>query len=64
MRSLLMFALFFVIATTIMGILVTTVLSMGLATARPVALAALAGLVIAIPTSWLVTRQITSVMVR
>lgn len=64
MRSLLMFALFFVIATTIMGILVTTVLSMGLSGGRPVALAALAGFLIAIPASWLVTRQITRALVR
>lgn len=64
MRALLMLALHFVVATTIMGILVTAVLSMGMATARPIMLAALAGFVIAIPVTWLITRQITRVMVR
>lgn len=64
MRPLLMLALHFVVATTIMGIFVTSVLSMGMATARPIMLAALAGFVIAIPVTWVITRQITRVMVR
>jgi len=45
-----------------MGIGVTTVLSMGLNTARPILLAAIVGFIVAWPVSWLVARKITQVV--
>jgi len=63
MRSRLTFILFFMIATTLMGIFVTGVLSVGLNTAKPILLAVLTGFVLALPVSWLVTRQITRAIV-
>jgi predicted PurR-regulated permease PerM len=52
--------LFSMVATVLMGIGVVVVLSIGLDTARPIMLAALAGFVLAVPVSWFVTRQIRS----
>lgn len=51
-----------VIGSTLMGIGVTTVLSMGLDTARPILIAAIVGFVVAWPISWLVARKMTQVM--
>ncbi len=59
MQNRLAFILHFVIGTTLMGIFVTASLSMGLDTARPIVMAAVAGFVIAIPVSWLIARKIT-----
>tara|TARA_R110000782_G_scaffold268689_1_gene365549 strand:- start:80751 stop:80936 length:186 start_codon:yes stop_codon:yes gene_type:complete len=54
----LMMALFSMIATTLMGIGVTIVLSIGMGTWLPIIIAAATGFVIAIPVSWLTARQI------
>lgn len=54
----LMLVLLAVIGTTLMGIGVTAVLSMGMQGWKPVALAALVGAVLSLPASWLVARQI------
>ena len=62
MQTRLVFILHFVIGTTLMGIGVTTVLSMGLKTARPILLAAIVGFIVAWPVSWLVARKITQVV--
>ena len=62
MQTRLMFILHLVIGTTLMGIGVTAVLSMGLNTARPILLAAIVGFVVAWPVSWLVARRITQVV--
>lgn len=59
MQKLLMFGLHFMISTTIMGIFVTTALSTGHGTARPILLAALAGFALALPVTWMVARRIT-----
>lgn len=58
MQNRLMFALFFVIGTALMGGLVTAALSMGMADGKSIALAALAGFVLALPVSWAVARSI------
>ena len=58
MTGRLMFALFFVIATTMMGSAIVAVLTMQLDTGKPIMLAA-AGFVAALPVTWLVSRQIT-----
>ena len=62
MQTRLVFILHLVIGTTLMGIGVTTVLSMGLNTARPILLAAIVGFIVAWPVSWLVARKITQVV--
>lgn len=54
----LMSVLFSMIATTLMGIAVVVVLVMGLDTMRPIILAAVAGFVVSIPVSWMVSRAI------
>lgn len=59
MQGRLTFILYFMISTTMMGILVTVALSMGYATGRPILLAALAGFVLAMPVSWWIARKIT-----
>ena len=59
MTCRLMFALFFVIATTMMGSAIVAVLTMQLDTGKPIMLAAAAGFVAALPVTWLVSRQIT-----
>ena len=61
MRSRLTFILFSMIATTLMGIFVTGALSAGMVGAKPILIAVIAGFVLALPTSWLVARQITRV---
>jgi hypothetical protein len=53
-----MMMMFSFISTTLMGIGIVIVLSMGLGTAQPIMLAALAGFLLAIPASWFVARQI------
>ena len=58
MRNLLMFILFFTVATVLMGMGVTAVLSMPGTGAREVGLSALGGFVLAIPVTWLVASQI------
>ena len=59
MTGRLMFALFFVIATTMMGSAIVAVLTMQLDTGKRIMLAAAAGFVAALPVTWLVSRQIT-----
>lgn len=54
----LMAALFSVVATVLMGILVTAALASGLETSRWIILAAATGFVLAIPVSWAVARAI------
>lgn len=50
--------LFVMIATVLMGMAIVVVLAMGLDTKQPIAMAAAAGFVAAVPAAWLVTRQI------
>lgn len=59
MQGRLTFILYFMISTTMMGILVTVALSMGYSTGRPILFAALAGFVLAMPVSWWIARKIT-----
>jgi len=59
MEHRLTFMLHFVISTTLMGVCVTAALTAGYDTGRPIALAALAGFIVALPISWLVARKIT-----
>lgn len=54
----LMAMLFAVIGTTLMGVGVIAVLTMGMDTTRPIILAALAGFALALPVSWYVARAI------
>jgi hypothetical protein len=60
MSTRLVAALFSIVATTIMGILITAVLAMGMVTGRAILVAAAVGLVLSIPVSWLIARNITS----
>lgn len=53
-----------VIATTLMGMGITTVLAAGMAGSRPIIIAAAIGFVISLPVSWLVARQITQIQTR
>jgi hypothetical protein len=55
-----MFALYSVIVTTIMGIFVIAVLAMGMINGRAILIAAAAGLVLSVPVTWLIARNITS----
>ena len=50
--------LFSMISTTLMGTGIVVALTMGLDTLTPILIAAALGLVLAIPASWLVARQI------
>lgn len=59
MSTRLMLMLFSMIATTIIGILITAVLSMGMTTGRAILIATAVGFVLSIPASWLVARAIT-----
>ncbi|MGB5076334.1 MAG: hypothetical protein WBO17_02510 [Sphingorhabdus sp.] len=54
----LMMVLFAVISTTLMGVGVIAVLTVGLDTMQPILLAAAAGFVLSLPVSWLVARKI------
>lgn len=54
------FILYSMIATTIAGIGVIAVLSMGYDTLMPIVVAAVAGFVISIPATWWITKQITA----
>ncbi|NBC37761.1 hypothetical protein GTZ99_14495 [Novosphingobium sp. FSY-8] len=56
----LMLVLFSMIATTVMGMLVTGVLAYGRAGSREILIAAAVGFVLAIPISWAVARGITA----
>ena len=56
----LMMILFAVIGTTMMGMGVTAVLAANLPGWQPLALAAAAGAVLALPVSWLVARRIVA----
>lgn len=57
--------LFAIIGTTLMGIGVVAVLTMRMdSTAMPIAAAAAAGFVLAIPLSWYVAKQLTAVRKR
>ncbi|MGD9810282.1 MAG: hypothetical protein AB7U35_02970 [Sphingobium sp.] len=53
----LMMIMFSVIGTTLMGVGVIVVLSMGLAGWRPILAAAAVGFALAIPASWFTARQ-------
>lgn len=56
-----MMMLFPVIGTSLMGAAVIAVLSMDMTAAgKPIALAALAGLVVAVPVSWFVARKVVA----
>ena len=58
----LMLMLFAVIGTTLMGTAVVAVLTLRMdSTAMPLIAAAAAGFVLAIPVSWLVAKQLTTV---
>lgn len=50
--------LFSIISTTLMGSAIVVALTMGLDTLNPILIAAALGLVLAVPVSWLVARQI------
>ncbi len=50
--------LFSMISTTLMGTGIVVALTMGMDTLTPILIAAALGLVLAIPVSWLVARQI------
>jgi len=54
----LMFVLHMVIATTLIGVLITAAITTGYGTGRPILLAALLGFVAALPVSWSVARRI------
>lgn len=56
MNTRLAVLLFFVIATTFMGVLITAALSTGLETGRMILLASASGFVLAIPASWAISR--------
>jgi predicted PurR-regulated permease PerM len=56
--SRLMMILFSVIATTLMGVGIVIVLTTGHDTLRPIIVAAAIGLLLALPVSWLVARQL------
>lgn len=52
-------AIFSVIATTLMGIGIVAVLTMGYVTAQAIIAAAVVGFVLALPVTWMVARSIT-----
>lgn len=56
----LFFLLFSMVATTLMGIAIVVVLTMGLDTLRPILIAAAIGFAFAIPVTWFVAGQITA----
>lgn len=60
MRFIIMLAIHALAATVLMGIGVTAVLAAGMAGAGPILIAAAAGFVLALPVTWLVTRQLLS----
>jgi len=64
MSTRLMLLLFSMIATTIIGILITAVLSMGMGTGRTILIATAVGFTLSIPASWLVARAITKTVAR
>lgn len=59
----LMWILHSMIATTVMGILITAVLTMNMPGWKPIALAAAVGFVISLPLSWWVARKIQTTIV-
>ena len=58
MMTRLTLILFSMISTTLMGTGIVVALTMGMDTLTPILIAAALGLVLAIPVSWLVARQI------
>jgi predicted PurR-regulated permease PerM len=58
MMTRLTMILFSMISTTLMGTGIVVALTMGMDTLTPILIAAALGLVLAIPVSWLVARQI------
>ena len=64
MSARLMSLLFSMIATTVIGIFIIGVLSMGMVTGRAILIATAVGFVLSIPISWLVARAITSKVAR
>jgi predicted PurR-regulated permease PerM len=55
----LMMILHSVVATTLMGIGIIFVLAAGMVGTKPIAIAAVAGFLLAFPVSWLVAQKIT-----
>jgi len=58
MRWFMLLAIHFLTMSVFMGIGITAVLAVGMPGSQPILLAAVAGFVLAIPVTWLVTRQI------
>ena len=58
MMTRLTLILFSIISTSLMGTGIVVALTMGMDTLTPILIAAALGLVLAIPVSWLVARQI------
>jgi predicted PurR-regulated permease PerM len=58
MMTRLTLVLFSMISTSLMGTAIVVALTLGLDTLTPIVVAAALGLVLAIPASWLVARQI------
>ena len=54
----LMMTIFSMVATTLMGIGVVIALTTGFTTLQPILVAAAAGLVLALPVSWAIARQL------
>jgi len=61
MSTRVMLMLFSMIATTIIGILITAVLSLGMVNAHAIVIATAVGFALSIPASWLVARAITKI---
>lgn len=60
MRWIILLAIHFLTMSVLMGVGITGVLAAGMVGSRPILIAAAAGFVLAIPVTWLVTRQILS----
>lgn len=58
--SKLFFVLHAVVMTALMGIAVTAVLTMNLPGWKPIALAALAGFIVSLPVTWVISNKIES----
>lgn len=56
----LLMMIFSMVATTLMGVAVVVALVLGYDTLRPILTAAALGLLLALPVSWIVARQIDS----
>lgn len=58
MRWIILLAIHFLTMSVLMGVGITGVLAAGMAGSQPILIAAAVGFVLAIPVTWLVTRQI------